>query len=73
MTTKNKTLTFKESPAGIQLQAGKLRGTGDSVWHSNDHVTYWCGSWHDRTAEELYKECQTIMRDLLKNHPDLAD
>lgn len=68
----SKVLTFKESPAGVQLHAGKLKGVGRSVWHSDDHVTYWTGSMHTRTAEELYRECQTVMRDLLKNHPELA-
>jgi len=70
---KKKILTFKESPLGGQLHAGNLKGSGGKVWHSGDHMNYWCGSWHERTAEELYKECQTVMRDLLKNHPELAD
>lgn len=69
---KNKVLTFKESPEGIQLQAGKFKGVGESVWHSDDHKEYWCGSWHHRTAEELYQECRSIIVDLLENHPDLG-
>ncbi len=68
-----KVLTFDESPEGVQLHAVKLKGYGDSVWHSGDHVNYWTGSLHNRTYKELYKECQTVMRDLLKNHPELAD
>ena len=57
-----------------QLHAGKLKGTGEEVWHSeldNGVLTYWCGSWHRRTPEELYAECQTILADLLRNHPEL--
>ncbi len=72
MAEKKKVLTFKESPEGIQLHAGKLKGIGDAVWHSGDHKVYWCGSWHERTAEELYRECRSIIADLLENHPNLA-
>lgn len=74
---KTKILTFDESPEGVQLHAGILRGMGkrtsmNSVWHSGDHKIYWCGSWGDRTYKELYKECQSIIADLEKNHPDLV-
>lgn len=68
-----KVLTFKESPEGVQLHAGRLKGKGDDVWHSDDHVEYWCGSWHHRTYKELYNECLSILRDLENNHPDLLE
>ena len=58
-----------------QLHAGKLKGTGDDVWHADVVVgrilTYWYGSWHQRTPEELFSECMTIIRDLMKNHPGI--
>ena len=58
-----------------QQHVGKLKGDGDSVWHTRDSNAnvYWCGSTHDRTAEELYKECMTIMGDLAVLHPELKD
>lgn len=70
---KKKVLTYEESQSGVQLHAGKLKGVGHSVWHSDNHTDYWTGSMHNRTYKELYLECQTVMRDLLKNHPELAD
>jgi hypothetical protein len=58
-----------------QNHAGNLKGkkNGTKVWHSRfkEPKIYWCGSWHERTYKELYKECQTIMKDLEKNHPDI--
>lgn len=58
-----------------QLHAGKLRGVGNEVWHSRendaDEIVYWCGSWHERTPEELYLECLTILADLHRNHPGI--
>lgn len=58
-----------------QLHAGKLKGKGDSVWHTSEmkdgSVEYWCGSWHHRTPQELYNECLTILADLARNHPGI--
>ena len=73
----SKILIKRKQHRTIQLHAGKLKGKGDGVWHTKDEpngvsTVYWCGSWHDRTAKELYDECQTIMRDLLRNHPELV-
>jgi hypothetical protein len=52
------------------MRAGK-RPDGDSVWHTNDKENYWCGYWGERTPEELYVECHTIIKDLIRNHPEL--
>lgn len=70
---KKPVLTFDESPEGVQLHAGISKKTGRPIWHSDNHIDYWSGNWGNRNYRELYKECQTIMRDLLKNHPELAD
>jgi hypothetical protein len=70
---KEKVLTFMESPDGVQLKAGKLKGNGRDVWHSDDHNTYWCGNWGKKSYRELYAECKTIIDDLIENHPDLKE
>lgn len=56
-----------------QLNAGKLRGTGAAVWHTTLGTTndYWCGEWSHRTPRQLLRECETIIDDLLRNHPEL--
>ena len=55
---------------GVGKLMGKTRGR--AVWHlREDGKTYWCGLWHDRTPRQLFKECQTILLDLARNHPDL--
>lgn len=72
----------------LQLSAGKLKGTGDSVWYDHarevpdgketprefpSDTLYWCGSWHERTAAQLYLECLTIMADLARHHPTVVE
>jgi len=71
----NAKLEYKKSLLSqSQKHVGKLKGKGDSVWHSNmGSDTYWCGSTHKRTAKELYTECLSIMGDLLLLHPELKD
>jgi hypothetical protein len=45
---------------------------GNKVWHTNfDNTKYWSGTWYERTPAQLLKECRSIIRDLLKNHPEL--
>ncbi|MCK9556319.1 hypothetical protein M0R36_11010 [bacterium] len=65
---------------GQQLHVGNVRGIkvdNNAAWHSRDYpdgkITYWCGSWGERTPKELLKECQSIIIDLLIQHPDLLD
>jgi hypothetical protein len=63
---------MSDSPSpSVQLHAGRLKGSGAGVWHTNDKCVYWCGKWHNRTAAELHAECLTILADLEKNHPEL--
>lgn len=54
-----------------QYHAGR-RKDGSTIWHTNDDGTYWSGSWHHRTPEELLIEAETTIEDLLRNHPEIA-
>jgi hypothetical protein len=60
---------------GIQVALGKNKD-GEGLWHSHGkHYhkpdTYWCGSWGDRTPEELLLECESTLADLHRYHPEL--
>lgn len=63
---------FETNP---QKHAGRLKGIGGAVWHTitalNGETRYWCGNWDRRTPVELFLECNSIIQDLLNNHPDL--
>lgn len=53
---------------------GKFKGRGKAIWHlKQDGKHYWSGLWHDRTPKQLLKECQTTIKDLYKNHPELKE
>ena len=60
-----------------QVHAGRLKGHGDAVWYSQEKpdgsLAYWCGSWHERTPEELLRESLLVVHDLLQNHPELVE
>jgi hypothetical protein len=60
---------------GHQIALGKNEG-GGGLWHSHGkHYhkpdTYWCGSWGDRTPEELLFECESVIFDMRLYHPEL--
>jgi hypothetical protein len=47
---------------------------GKKLWHKWDSDDgYWSGSWHHRTPEQLLHECETTIKDLLINHPELQN
>lgn len=53
---------------------GKLKGRGKSIWHFREgDKKYWSGAWYDRTPTQLLRECQTTIKDLYKNHPELKE
>ena len=69
---------------GNQLSAGDLQKLSSwylekypdmkqKVWYTNSNGLYWCGNWYSRTPKELLIECQTTIRDLLNNHPELKE
>ena len=71
-----KKLTGKIDYAKIQFCAGHGRESsmgGDSIWHTNSKGEYWSGRWYYKTPEELYRESLSIVADLLRNHPELAN
>lgn len=64
-----------------QLHAGEsalaktseyTRKMGGKLWHTDTKGKYWSGHHHSRTPKELMDEYLTTIRDLLKNHPELA-
>lgn len=43
---------------GKQIHFGVNARTGEGLWHSRyDGSGMWCGSWYDRTLQELESEC----------------
>ena len=53
-----------------QVNAGT--GRYGSIWHLNSKGEYWSGDWSNRTPQELFDECHSIIRDLLLNHPEIV-
>lgn len=66
----SKTITNK---TGAQIHAGHSAKDNKALWHMDSKATvYWSGMWGERTPQELYSECQSTMRDLRRNHPELV-
>jgi hypothetical protein len=63
---------YDYSKAGNGLSAGRDAENGNSLWHTDDKGNYWCGHWYNRTPEQLLKECQSTIHDLITNHPELV-
>jgi hypothetical protein len=55
-----------------QFHAGTAATTGEPLWHKwDDKPGYWSGHLGHRTPLQLLRECQSTIRDLIKNHPNL--
>jgi hypothetical protein len=55
----------------VQLHAGYSEKRKSKIWHTDSKGKYWCGNWNLRTPSELFEECKSTIKDLLKNHPEL--
>lgn len=53
-----------------QVNAGT--GRYGFIWHLNNKGEYWSGDWSHRTPQELFNECNSTIRDLLLNHPEIV-
>jgi hypothetical protein len=54
-----------------QLHAGDHAASGGKIWHTDMHGLYWSGNASHRSPEALLRECESTVRDLLANHPQL--
>ncbi len=58
-----------------QLHAGDhgapSKYNGGKLWHTGTDGRYWSGSTHHWTPAELLAGCESTVRDLLVNHPEL--
>ena len=65
----SKQILFKDHPGGLQLHAGKFRGS--PVWHSDDGgKTWWCGRVFGRETKVTQKELVAMAVSILRDAPD---
>lgn len=62
----------------VQFNAGRMQSNeharkGNAIWHTDTEGRYWIGNMYHRTPRQLFHESLSVIVDLLKNHPELAE